>query len=33
MIDVEKKDLMVIKRILAEHVPDCEVRVFKRRVR
>ncbi len=28
MIDVEEKYLAEIRRILGEHVPDCEVRVF-----
>lgn len=32
MIDIEKKDLDEIKRILKEHVPDCEVRAFGSRI-
>ncbi len=32
MIDVEEKHLAVVRRILAEHVPDCEVRVFGSRI-
>ncbi|HEX41919.1 MAG TPA: nucleotidyltransferase domain-containing protein [Phycisphaerales bacterium] len=32
MIDVEEKYLAVVRRILAEHVPDCEVRVFGSRI-
>ena len=28
MIDIEEKYLAEIRRILAEHVPDCEVRAF-----
>lgn len=32
MIDIEPKHLELIKRILAEHVPDCEVRAFGSRV-
>jgi predicted nucleotidyltransferase len=32
MIDLEEKYLLEIKRILAEHVPDCEVRAFGSRV-
>ncbi|MHB9035644.1 MAG: nucleotidyltransferase family protein [Armatimonadota bacterium] len=32
MIDLEPKQLELIKRILAEHAPDCEVRAFGSRV-
>ena len=32
MIDVEEKYLAEIRRILGEHVPDCEVRVFGSRI-
>ena len=32
MIDLEPGHLELIKRILAEHVPDCEVRVFGSRI-
>jgi len=32
MIDVKPTHLQTIKRILAEHVPDCEVRAFGSRV-
>ena len=32
MIDVEEKYLAEIRRILAEHVSDCEVRVFGSRI-
>lgn len=32
MIDLEADQLAVVQRILAEHVPDCEVRVFGSRV-
>ena len=32
MIDVEEKYLAEIRRILDEHVPDCEVRVFGSRI-
>jgi uncharacterized protein len=32
MIDIEKKDFDEIKRILKEHVPDCDVRVFGSRI-
>ena len=32
MIDVEEKDLVEIRRILAEHMSDCEVRVFGSRI-
>ncbi len=32
MIDLEEKYLDEIKRILAEQVPDCEVRVFGSRI-
>ena len=32
MIDLEPKHLEMIKHILAQHVPDCEVRVFGSRV-
>ena len=32
MIDVEEKYLTEIRRILGEHVPDCEVRVFGSRI-
>jgi len=33
MIDIKPTHLQTIKRILAEHVPDCEVRAFGSRVR
>ena len=33
MIDIKLAHLQTIKRILAEHVPDCEVRAFGSRVR
>jgi len=32
MIDIEKKYLEIVKRILTVHVPDCEIRVFGSRV-
>jgi predicted nucleotidyltransferase len=32
MIDIEEKYLDEIRRILAEHVPDCEVRAFGSRI-
>ena len=32
MIDIDPGDLNEIKRILREHVPDCEVRVFGSRI-
>ena len=32
MIDVEEEYLAEIRRILGEHVPDCEVRVFGSRI-
>lgn len=32
MIDIEEKHLGEIRRILTEHVPDCEVRVFGSRI-
>ncbi len=32
MIDIEEKYLNEIKRILAEHVPDCEARAFGSRI-
>ena len=32
MIDLEEKYLVEIKRILAENMPDCEVRAFGSRV-
>ena len=32
MIDLEEKYLLEIKRILAENMPDCEVRVFGSRI-
>jgi len=32
MIDVEKKYIVEIQRILSEQVPDCEVRVFGSRI-
>ena len=32
MIDLEEKYLVEIKRILAEYVPDCEVRAFGSRI-
>ena len=32
MIDIEEKYLNLIRRILSEHVPDCEVRAFGSRV-
>jgi predicted nucleotidyltransferase len=32
MIDLKESDLAEVKRILAEHVPECEVRAFGSRV-
>ena len=32
MIDIEEKYLAEIRRILTEHVPDCEVRAFGSRI-
>jgi predicted nucleotidyltransferase len=32
MIDIEEKYLTEIRRILAEHVPDCEIRAFGSRI-
>jgi predicted nucleotidyltransferase len=32
MIDIEEKYLTGIRRILGEHVPDCEVRAFGSRI-
>ncbi|MFA5424404.1 MAG: nucleotidyltransferase domain-containing protein [Phycisphaerae bacterium] len=32
MIDIEEKYLAEIRRILQEHVPDCEVRLFGSRI-
>ena len=32
MIDIEEQYLDEIRRILAEHVPDCEVRAFGSRI-
>ena len=32
MIDLDPADLSMVKKILAEHVPHCEVRVFGSRV-
>jgi len=33
MIDIKPAHLQTVKRILGEHVPDCEVRVFGSRVK
>ncbi len=33
MIDLQPKHLNTIRRILSEHVPECEVRVFGSRVK
>jgi uncharacterized protein len=32
MIDMDEKDLANVRRILKEHAPDCEVRVFGSRI-
>lgn len=32
MIDISKKHLNIVKEILSNHVPDCEVRVFGSRI-